>query len=476
LVVRKSNFVSICLLALAVAISLTEYVMYSPSIIPEVLDEDLFTKDSGVIDLPAEQDLVAKDQEIGQDDTDTIADEDVKIDETPQPPVKETAPKLPFSESNEHTVVIESGDTLGSVLGGLGFGNTEVYQASGALSKVFNLRNLKIGQELIIRGERDADGNLTLLGLEIRPDYRFRIVVEKKGASFTAKKVDVPVKSVIRNISGSMNPNSPLYSLKQCGIKGNIANEAIRVLNQVVNIRGAKGNVDFEFLCKYFYDDDGKMVGQPELLYVSILHGGKIYRCYKFRDTDNTCEYVDSNGMIISTIARAGSMLAQPLSRMKITSRFGLRIHPITGRLRGHSGVDLEARVGTPVYAAASGVVAKASNYCGYGKYVKLNHTDKVGTAYGHLSRITVRSGQRVNQGQVIGYSGDTGVTTGPHVHYEVLMYGRPINPLAFVKQEPRKLIGGKLARFNRFKGNVNLQIVGLSRSQQKAVQPKKYS
>jgi murein DD-endopeptidase MepM/ murein hydrolase activator NlpD len=466
-------------LALAVAIALTEYVMYSPSIIPEVLDEDLFTKDSGVIDAPEEQYSVPKDlasSESERDDADTTEKVDTQIGATPIPHA-DAAPELPFSESKEHTVVIKSGDTLGSVLSGLGFGKTEVYQASSALSKIFNLRNLKVGQEVIVKGERGADGDLILLGLEIRPDYRFRIVVEKKGESFTARKVDVPVKSVIRNISGTMDPASIHYSLKQCGVQGKVASEAVRVLNQVVNLRDAKRPIDFEFLCEYFYDNDGHMVSTPGLLYVSVLHNGRIVRLYKFKDKDNTCEYVDSNGMILSTIARTGSMLARPLSSMKVTSGFGLRIHPISGRLKGHTGIDLSARVGTPIRAAASGVIVRASNYFGYGKYVKIKHTETVSTAYGHMSRIAVRSGQQVYQGQIIGYTGDTGYSNGPHLHYEVLRNGRPVNPLAFVKYEPHKLSGSKLTRFNRFKSNVNLQIVGLTQSSGKVVsRSKKYS
>ncbi|MDR1034585.1 MAG: M23 family metallopeptidase, partial [Holosporales bacterium] len=256
-----------------------------------------------------------------------------------------------------------------------------------------------------------------------------------------------------------------------------VAKEAIRVLNQVTNLRSVKRLVDFEFLCKYFYDEEGNAVATPELLYISVLLNGKIIRLYKFRDTDNTCEYVDPHGTIFNTIARAGSMLAYPLSSMKITSGFGLRIHPISGRLKGHTGIDISAKIGTPIRAAASGIIARASNYYGYGKYVNIKHSPSLNTAYGHLSRITVRSGQHVNQGQVIGYTGNTGYSHGPHLHYEVLKNGAPINPLTFIRHEPRKLSGLKLTRFNRFKRNVNLQVVGLAQASKKIVnRSKKYS
>ena len=187
-------------------------------------------------------------------------------------------------------------------------------------------------------------------------------------------------------------------------------------------------------------------------------------------------EYVDSSGMIIRTLASSKSMLNHPLSCMKITSKFGIRRHPISGKIKGHTGVDLSASIGTPIRAAASGVIVHASYYSGYGRYIKIKHSSAINTAYGHLSRIVVRNGQRVSQGQIIGYTGNSGYSTGPHLHYEVMKNGRFVNPMSFVKQEPQRLTGRKLHRFNQFKKEVNLQIVGLVPMKNKAVLTKKYS
>jgi murein DD-endopeptidase MepM/ murein hydrolase activator NlpD len=458
--------------------------MYSPSIISEALDEDLFSKDSEIPDAPEavegqvnDSDLLDEDQVKGESEERALKQEESIGRKDAQEGTAESPPKLPFAESDEHRVVIESGDTLGSVLNHLGFNKTDVHLASSALNKIFNLKNLKIGQEIVVRGKKGDDAQLTLMGLEIRPDYRFKVIVQRKGDNFISEKVEVPVKSVVRNISGSMDPRSPNYSMSQCGLNGRIANEALRILGQVVNLRQSKSQVDFEFLCKYFYDNDGNSVSNPELLYVSVLFNGRIIRLYKFKDKDNTCEYVDSNGTIINTVATNGSMLAHPLSTMKITSGFGLRIHPISRKLKGHTGIDLSASVGTPVRAAANGIVYRASPYHGYGNYINIKHTPGISTAYAHLSRISVRSGQHVQQGQIIGYVGNTGRSTGNHLHYEVLSNGHPINPLSFIKREPNKLSGLKLFRFNRFKKDVNLQIVGLTQLSKKGSgKSKKYS
>jgi murein DD-endopeptidase MepM/ murein hydrolase activator NlpD len=366
-----------------------------------------------------------------------------------------------FETSNEHKIILKKGDTLASVLGKLGFDKTDIHLLSRSLSKIYNLKNLKSGQEITVLGKRNENGKLALNGIEIQPNYKFRISVIRTGSGFQAKKIDIPIKKVIRSISGKMQPNSPVYSLKKCGVKPQISAEALRSLGQLADIKNSKSPVDFEFLYYDFYDGDGNVVRKPELIYASVLVNGKIKRVYRFAD-GNSIEYVDSNGTIIKTTGKEKSLLQPPLSQMKVNSGFGMRRHPISGQMRWHTGIDLAAKIGTPIRAAAGGIVKKAAFYSGYGRYVSVQHTDTIGTAYAHLSRIAVRNGQHVYQGQIIGYVGHSGYSSGPHLHYEVLVNGSPINPTRFVKQEPQKLIGCKLTKFNQFKKEVNLQVVGL--------------
>ena len=158
-----------------------------------------------------------------------------------------------------------------------------------------------------------------------------------------------------------------------------------------------------------------------------------------------------------------------------MTSKFGVRRHPITGQIRAHNGIDISAPVGTPVRATADGIVTKAMYYSGYGRYVLISHYGKIETAYAHLSRIVVRRGQYVKKGQIIAYSGNSGQTTAAHVHYEVHMQGKPINPLKFVAQEPQRLTGDRLYKFNQFKRRINLQVVGLTVNKHKVVKSHRY-
>jgi murein DD-endopeptidase MepM/ murein hydrolase activator NlpD len=244
-------------------------------------------------------------------------------------------------------------------------------------------------------------------------------------------------------------------------MKTQITNETLRGIAQITNIRTSKSPIDFEVLYADFYDPAGNIVGKPELLYISVLINGKITRIYKYH-TQHTTEYIDSTGTVLGHTCSKGSQLGSPLSCMKITSRFGVRRHPISGRYKKHTGVDLSAKVGTPVRSAAPGIVRLAHRHYGYGKYIQLRHTPKIDTAYGHLSRIVVRPGQHVSRGQIIGYTGASGYTSGPHLHYEVLRDGRPINPLCHIKQEALRLTGRELVNFTKYKKTITLQLVGL--------------
>lgn len=133
-----------------------------------------------------------------------------------------------------------------------------------------------------------------------------------------------------------------------------------------------------------------------------------------------------------------------PVSGVNLSSGFGMRVHPVLGGRRAHNGVDFAAPTGTPIYATADGVVSRAEWFGGYGLYVALEHGGEIQTRYGHMSRINVQAGQQVRKGDVIGFVGSTGRSTGPHLHYEVRIAGTPVNPIPFMQNE-----GISLAQIN---------------------------
>ncbi len=153
------------------------------------------------------------------------------------------------------------------------------------------------------------------------------------------------------------------------------------------------------------------------------------------------------------------ALMKTPIDGARLSSRFGKRKHPIPGYTRQHSGIDFAAPRGTPIYAAGDGSVVRASTFGGYG-YIKIRHNGTYSTAYAHLHGYArgIRSGTRVRQGQVIGYVGSTGRSTGPHLHYEIHRNGKAINPLGLKLPSGEKLKGDRLAAFREHRKNLDAE------------------
>lgn len=129
-----------------------------------------------------------------------------------------------------------------------------------------------------------------------------------------------------------------------------------------------------------------------------------------------------------------------PLSNAALTSDFGMRTHPVLGGRRSHNGIDLAAPTGTPIHATADGMVSRADRYSSYGLYVQIEHGAALETRYAHMSRIAVAAGERVRKGDIIGYVGSTGRSTGPHLHYEVRVEGEAVNPIPYMVETAAQL------------------------------------
>jgi murein DD-endopeptidase MepM/ murein hydrolase activator NlpD len=197
---------------------------------------------------------------------------------------------------------------------------------------------------------------------------------------------------------------------------------------------------------------DGEAEG-AEILYASLTLGSAIHRFYRFRDADDgTVDYYDEAGKSAQKF-----LVRKPVAQGRFSSSFGMRRHPILGRYRLHSGVDWAAPTGTPIVAAGNGAVEKIGTRAGYGRSVTLKHTNGYATTYNHMSGYArgLSAGDRVHQGQVIGYVGSTGLSTGPHLHYEVLVNGRFVDPMKIRVPRGRELQGAELAAFEQERSRI---------------------
>ncbi|MCR9269125.1 MAG: M23 family metallopeptidase [Hyphomonadaceae bacterium] len=194
----------------------------------------------------------------------------------------------------------------------------------------------------------------------------------------------------------------------------------------------------FEMVFNVLTDERGNVIRRGDVIYAA-LHGKAVDKAfYRFTTPDeDVTDYFQANGESSTKF-----LMKTPINGARISSRFGKRRHPISGFTRLHKGTDFAAPTGTPIYAAGNGVVERASRYGGYGHYVRIRHAKGYKTAYAHMSRYGrgIRSGVRVRQGQIIGYVGSTGASTGPHLHYEVYKNGKALDVMRLKLPTGRKL------------------------------------
>ena len=192
-------------------------------------------------------------------------------------------------------------------------------------------------------------------------------------------------------------------------------------------------------------DDDGG--DRQELLAASMTLSGETRRVFRYKSEDGTVEYFDEGGRSLKKF-----LLRKPILEARLTSGFGVRIHPVLGYAKGHKGVDWANKTGTPIFAAGNGTVIKADWSSGYGRRIEIQHANGYVTTYNHQSAFArgITQGSRVRQGQVIGYVGSTGLSTGPHLHYEVIVNGTYVDPMKIRVPRGRELDGRALSEFGR--------------------------
>ena len=203
-----------------------------------------------------------------------------------------------------------------------------------------------------------------------------------------------------------------------------------------------------------FFSDPDDIDPRAELLYATITVRDQTYKYYRFQaPDDNSVDYYDESGR-----SNRKFLLRKPIAEGDITSPFGMRFHPILHFTRMHTGVDWGAPIGTPIFAAGNGVIIKAGWDSGYGRRVEIQHANGYVTTYNHMSGFgrNIAEGGRVTQGQIVGYLGQTGLATGPHLHYEVIINGNFVDPMAIKLARTREFDGRMLATFRRERDRID--------------------
>ena len=360
------------------------------------------------------------------------------------PPEPSAPTEATDSTPAERVLVVRRGDTLAGLLGSAGIDAAAAHAAVAALATLYRPSALRPGDEVAIRLSAGESPELLEIEVEPQPGRTVRALRQPDGTWRAAETIAPRSRFLVRaegTVDGGLFP-----AMTKAGIPPGLALSLIRILGHQVDFqRDLQPGDRFSILFDRYRDSDGDILGHGQVLQATLTLSGRTLAVWRHKDRGGSADWYDSDGR---TLRR--SFLRTPLDGARVSSGFGMRSHPVLGFNRMHQGIDFAAPTGTPVYAAADGIVVTAKREGGYGLMVRLRHAGGTETRYAHLSRFGrgMTAGRRVRQGDVIGAVGSTGMSTGPHLHYEVIAQGRAVNPARHV-QPATRLAGAELNAYH---------------------------
>ncbi len=344
---------------------------------------------------------------------------------------------------------IGRGETLSEVLQDAGIPADTANQIVAAIAPLKSQREMKAGQNLqLVLMPRSGRYDFDTLSMPI--DQISTLHVRRGADGKLASRMDVlPLTKTVQ--AARVNIRNSVYgSAAAAGVPSRVVAATIKNLSHSVDLqRDIKSGDTIELLYQVSVTPDGRVIESGDLLMARINLSKRQVTMYRYEGRDGSVSYFRPDGL-----TTRGALLRTPVDGARMTSGFGMRRHPILGYSKMHKGVDFGAPTGTPVFAAGDGTIERASWFNAYGNYISIRHTSSMKTAYAHLSRYAkgIKPGVKIKQGQVIGYVGTTGRSTGPHLHYEILVNNKQVNPASYkVPKSP----GLEAAEAKRFKEHV---------------------
>ena len=334
--------------------------------------------------------------------------------------------------------ISKPGDTYQSIINQLEIDNKEKKKLLNSILKEKSLKLLRINQKFIFKFDH----------LNIKRIISFKIETDKKNEIIFTNNLDIDkfsVKKIKKNFTKRLAYKETaiiesLYkSAINLGIKPNIIIEFARLYGFQVDFqRDIWKNDSFQIIYEEFLNENNKVVDTGQIIFANLNLQDTDLQLYKYEYKKNTIDYFDENGKSIKK-----TLMKTPINGARLSSSYGKRKHPILGYTKMHTGTDIAAPTGTPIMASGDGKVTKAGWCGGGGNCVKIKHNSTYQTVYAHMSKFGrgIKKGARVKQGQIIGYVGSTGLSTGPHLHYEVIENGKKIN------SQTLKLPSGKVLK-----------------------------
>ena len=357
-----------------------------------------------------------------------------------------TAAVIPLRSAPERPQIeliatLSQGDSFARMLQRAGVGAGEVGNVASLVSSAMPLGDIEPGTRVDITLGRRAspDQPRPLDKLSFRARFDLELGLERKNGTLTLEPHPIRVDATPLRIRGTIG-DSLYRSARAAGAPAKAVQDYLRTLNNQMDLDRLAAGDQFDMIVSYKRAATGE-TQTGDLLFAGVSHNGKPEAQLMRWGKDG--QFFEASG-----VGEQKSGLVMPVVFRGVNSSYGERFHPILGYSRMHAGVDLKASYGEPIHAVAAGRVVFAGRHGGHGNFVKLDHGGGFGTGYAHMSRIAVEVGQRVGAGQIIGFVGSTGLSTGPHLHYEMYRNGRTIDPMTAKFATRSQLSGRDLADF----------------------------
>lgn len=355
-------------------------------------------------------------------------------------------------QKERRVIVVAPGDNFIGILTNLGMETKSATNAYTTLKKVYDARKLKAGQHIELTATFDVQSKAleALDTLVIEPVRGTKYILQiNEYDQFEARVEQEKFAYEIKDIKGTVSGNVSA-SLNKSGVPYKLCGQIIQMFSHMIDFRRDVKHGD-TFNVKYEVNKaaNGDIVSVGEVIFASFTVNNRIYKLYRYKPRGGSVGYYDEKGG-----AKKTGLDKKPLAmrNARISSLFGYRRHPIYKTTKFHSGVDYAAPRGTAIYASGSGTIEMARYVNGYGNFIKIRHNSEYETAYGHMHKFAsgMRPGVKVKKGQIIGYVGSTGRSTGPHLHFEILRKGQRIDPLKAKVATGNDLTGNQLVEFKR--------------------------
>ena len=348
---------------------------------------------------------------------------------------------------------VSKGETFNKILNNYKIPKSEIQKIIKILSKENKLNNLKTNQIIIFTIDQSENNKITNLLFPVSRTKRIQLTRNSISENFKKKEVITNLNKKIIFKEGKILKS--LYkSAIDLEIQANVIIEFARIYGFQVDFqRDIRKGDNFQIMYEVFEDDEGKIFETGNVIFADLILRNQKNTFYYF-DKKNSTGHYDKNGKSVKK-----ALMKTPINGARLSSSFGMRKHPIDGYNKLHKGTDFAAPLGTPIMASGDGKIIRAKWCGGGGNCIKIKHNSTYSTVYAHMSKFAVgiKSGVRVKQGQIIGYVGSTGKSTGPHLHYEVIKNGKKINSQK-LKLPSGKILAGKdreLFEINRIKLDV---------------------